>query len=402
MDITFLLIISVGILIMLIIVLGLIYLKMYIDERNKNGKPEEGKNGKPAGKSSAKSAGNYTQQSIFNFMEFDTIEDNMIVQKDGKRFLMVVECQGVNYDLMSEMEKTAVESGFQQFLNTLRHQVQLYVQTRTINLEESLQTYKKKLDEIKIELDNEEMKYNQMAYSSDYSQEEKDKQNMVLLRNRNLYEYGKDIIYYTEKMSLNRSVLRKQYYVIIPYYSSETGSDLLDKSEIQNIAFSELYTRAQSIIRTLTSCSILGKVLDSYELADLLYSSYNRDESETYGLEKALRAGYDELYSTSQDVIEKRMKALDGEVEKRAYELAENAVSEANAERLRKLAKKEKSIDELINDMAQVIVNENEQYLGPEMTAAAIKKVQSKRSTKEKGGEGNVKEKQKSQARMAG
>ena len=65
----------------------------------------------------------YNKQSIFDFMEFDKIEDNMIIQKNGKRFLMVVECQGVNYDLMSKMEKIGVEEGFQQFLNTLRHPI---------------------------------------------------------------------------------------------------------------------------------------------------------------------------------------------------------------------------------------------------------------------------------------
>ena len=43
----------------------------------------------------------YTKESIYNFMEFDKVEDDMIIQKNGNRFLMVVECQGVNYDLMS-------------------------------------------------------------------------------------------------------------------------------------------------------------------------------------------------------------------------------------------------------------------------------------------------------------
>ena len=38
-------------------------------------------------------------------MEFESIEDNMIVQKKGKRFLMIVKCQGINYDLMSGVEK---------------------------------------------------------------------------------------------------------------------------------------------------------------------------------------------------------------------------------------------------------------------------------------------------------
>ena len=76
----------------------------------------------------------YSKQSIMNFMEFDKIEDNMIVQRKGRRYLMVVECQGVNYDLMSNVEKVAVEEGFQQFLNTLRHPIQIYIKTRMNDL----------------------------------------------------------------------------------------------------------------------------------------------------------------------------------------------------------------------------------------------------------------------------
>ena len=94
-----------------------------------------------------KSAVIYTPESIIDFMDFEKIEDNMIVQKRG-RFLMVVECQGINYDLMSEMEQASVEQGFISFLNTLRHPVQLYIQTRTINLERSIEGYKNKLRDI--------------------------------------------------------------------------------------------------------------------------------------------------------------------------------------------------------------------------------------------------------------
>ena len=42
----------------------------------------------------------YSKQSIFNFMNFDKIEDNMIVKKERQKYLMVIECQGINYDLM--------------------------------------------------------------------------------------------------------------------------------------------------------------------------------------------------------------------------------------------------------------------------------------------------------------
>ena len=73
--------------------------------------------------------------SIYEFMEFDEIQDNMIVRKNGKQYVMVLKCKGINYDLLSEDEKNAVESGFIEFLNTLRYPIQLYVQTRTLNFD---------------------------------------------------------------------------------------------------------------------------------------------------------------------------------------------------------------------------------------------------------------------------
>ena len=60
---------------------------------------------------------------------------------------MVLECQGVNYDLMSSVEKVAVEEGFLQFLNSLRYPIQIYVQSRTVDLTKSLDGYRKKLKE---------------------------------------------------------------------------------------------------------------------------------------------------------------------------------------------------------------------------------------------------------------
>ena len=77
----------------------------------------------------------YTSENIKKFMDFDDIKDNMIIQKDGKRLVMVIKCQGVNYDLMSSIEKVGVEQGFIQFLNTLTRPIQLYVQARKVNLE---------------------------------------------------------------------------------------------------------------------------------------------------------------------------------------------------------------------------------------------------------------------------
>lgn len=181
----------------------------------------------------------YTPESILDFMDFEKIEDNMIIQKRGK-FLMVVECQGINYDLMSEMEKASVEQGFISFLNTLRHPVQLYIQTRTINLERSIDGYKSKLKDIERKYLNIQDQYKNILKSKEATLEDVEKIKYELVKQQNLKEYTEDIIRDIERQSLNRSILSKRYYVIVPCYQSEIEAGDFDKSEVENMAFSEL------------------------------------------------------------------------------------------------------------------------------------------------------------------
>ena len=341
----------------------------------------------------------FAVESVFDFMEFDKIEDNMIIQKKGNKYIMVVECQGINYDLMSEVEKNGVEEGFIQFLNTIRYPIQIYTQTRTINLEGSIQTYKNKVKSIEDTLEKQEIQYKGMVSSGQYTKEQLDKAYYTLTKQRNLAEYGKDIIYNTERMSLNKNVLNKKYYVIIPYYPEDTEQKDFDKQEIQNMAFSELYTRCLSVLRTLAVCGINGRILNSNDLIDLLYVAYNRDEQETFGLDKAMQAGYDELYSTAPDVLDKKMKALDDKIEQEAFKMANSTVFEAKSEKQKKLKQKEENKEDLIEKMAKLIIAQNSATIGRDVATEAqnkIDKESAKRKMKEEGGtKENVQEKTK-------
>lgn len=340
---------------------------------------------------------NYTKESIFKFMEFDGIEDNMILQKGGKRFLMVIECQGVNYDLMSGLEKNSVEQGFLQFLNTLRYPIQIYVQTRTVNLGASINTYKERVDDISKQYAEKQMQYNQKIRSGQYTDEELSKEKYELIRQRNLYEYGIDIINNTERMSLNKNILSKHYYVIIPYYPDEASNGAYQQDEITSLAFSELYTKAQSIISSLAVCGINSKILDSTELAELLYVAYNRDESEMFNLRRAMNAGYEDLYSTAPDVLNKRMKELDIKIEQDAIKKANETIYDVieDNEKQRKIKQKEAELDELIDQMAKALIEENKRSIGEDTAEAAIEKIDkdSKKKTKEGGEEDGKKTK---------
>ena len=235
-----------------------------------------------------KFTGELTTESIYEFMEFEEIVDNMIVRKKGQQYVMILQCNGVNYDLMSEDEKIAVEEGFVQFLNTLRFPIQLYIQSRTLNLRDIIGEYKARVDALNLEIDKLDSKIAQAKMQGNKALREK----LEFERRRkiNILEYGISITDYVEKLSSNKNVLQQKTYVIVSYFVAEIGGgiDKYSKEEIYNMCFSELYTRCQNIASALGTSQITSKILDSEELAELLYIAYNRDEAEFLQFSKAL------------------------------------------------------------------------------------------------------------------
>ena len=374
--------ISLVVLVSVFFVLLVILLVLMLKERNQSKSKHTGNNGIPEENKNVKKDIEYTKNSIFSFMEFDKIEDNMIVRKNGRQYIMVIECQGVNYDLMSGLEKNSVEQGFLQFLNTLRYPIQLYIQTRTVNLGSSINRYKTRVNSIRNEYMRKQMEYNSMINTDEYTAREINNARFELVKAQNLYEYGLDIVNNTEKMNLNKNILKKHYYVVLSHVPEENTNAGYDAEEIKSMAFSDLYTKAQALISSLGVCDVAGKVLDSEELAELLYIAYNRDESETYQLDNALKAGVDELYSTAKNVLDKRMEEIDAEISTQANITANDAAVEAmmNQDKVRRAKQREERMNQLINEMAKDLLDENEQILGEDVVKDAKKIIDKKKA----------------------
>lgn len=291
--------------------------------------------------------------SLYDFMEFDEIKDGMIIRKNREQYVMVVRCRGVNYDLMSEEEKNAVEAGFVQFLNTLRSSIQLYVQTSSLNFREITATYQKRIDTMRKEISR--LQINLKEAERRMQNEKARKIAYEIRRRQNVLEYGADIADYIGRMGSNKNILQQKNYMIISFYKSELGrTDTLSQDELDNMCFSELYTRTQTAVRSLSTCGVAGKILDSEELAELLYIAYNRDDSELIQLSSALNAQYDSLYSTSKDVVEKRKEQINEMIENEAVELATNSIDKADA-RIRKMLENK---DQMVLDKAMEIIDE--------------------------------------------
>ena len=78
------LVIIAGVMVTLLVVLAVVYLKMKLKEKEKEEGLEKKTNTQTAQKDESKMK-QYTVNSVFDFMEFEKIEDNMIVQKKRKK-----------------------------------------------------------------------------------------------------------------------------------------------------------------------------------------------------------------------------------------------------------------------------------------------------------------------------
>lgn len=369
----------------LLMILALLYYKKRNEEMKLMNADQIGGDGASLANSESKSVPKtktYTLDNVSKFMEFTTITDNMIVVKEGLKYIMVVECQGINYDLMSEAEKNGIEQGFVEFLNTIRYPVQIYTQTRTVNLEDSITNYTKKVDAIQLEYEKLHAQYNQAVKSERFTEQQLNQMYFELTKQRNLLEYGRDIIYTTQRMSQNKNVLDKKYYVVIPYYLETALDSHYSKEEKKDQAFSELYTRAQATIRSLAVCGVNGEILTSEELAELLYVAYNRDEAEVFGIDKAIKAGYDELYSTAEDVLDKKMRSLDDQIADAALKKAKEVVNEVRSDKEKALREKQENQEDYISELAKMVIEQNDKIIGEDVADEARSRID--REAKEK------------------
>jgi len=278
--------------------------------------------------------------------------------------------------LMSEQEKISVEAGFVQFLNTLRFPIQLYIQSRTLNLRDIIEGYKARVDTLTVDISKLEAKIAQARTNGNRALREKFE--FERRRKINILEYGMSITDYVEKLSANKNVLQQKTYVVLSYYTAElgTGLDKYSKEEIYNMCFSELYTRCQNVASALATSQVSSTILDSEQLAELLYIAYNRDESEMVNLSKAIDSQYDSLYSTGKDVLQKKQEKLDQEINIAAIDLATDSILKADKQKQIEELELKINKEERIKEKANELLDSYQNQLDPRVFSLAKQEIE--------------------------
>lgn len=204
--------------------------------------------------------------STQNTLLFSEMRENMIIMSDGS-FRAVVECQSINFDLMSAREREGVEFSYQNFLNSLYFPVQILIRSRRVDIG----PYLDRLAEIRRNQDN-------------------------MLLNVLMDDY----MDFIDVLAQEANIMDKSFYVVVPYY--QKGDESVTKQQAKGLfnsffsgkkeasvtkidqatyakAKDEIKNRLDSVMSGMFQMGVKSRQLNTRELGELLYVSYNPDTS---------------------------------------------------------------------------------------------------------------------------
>ena len=304
-------------LIFTVILIGvMIYVFMLDGDKSKIPTKDAIKKGKDKKTSSSKNFGKnmYSTQDRINIKKIKSIgdgDDGSLIVKNDDSYVGVIEVYGVNYNLLSTRERLVLEEVFQTMINGLDYPIQLYIQSRRIDIENYNNIYEKRLEELSENLKQERNKLALQSANPYMHEEILDIENNII-RLENQIEYGKQVVEFINNFASYSNILEKRYYIAIPY--RYTG-DIKDENEKFITAYNTIANRANSIIAALSRGNLTGKFLNGYELSELLYVAYNKKDSSKYKFDRALMSGFSNFIVTSRPVefkiLEEKEKELD-------------------------------------------------------------------------------------------
>lgn len=165
------------------------------------------------------------------------VEDSVLILPNNE-YRIIIETSSINFHLMSEDEQDAVVDIYKAFLNSLSFPIQIVQKVRALDLDDYLQSFKAK----------------------------KDKETVKVYKSQ-IDGYTK----YVKSLVKTNKILSRQFYIVIPYHAK--GKETLE------IAREQLANRLAIAEKGLGNVGIKTRLLNSLELLDLFYSSYNATDA---------------------------------------------------------------------------------------------------------------------------
>jgi type IV secretory pathway VirB4 component len=196
--------------------------------------------------------------STQEFVPIDRVRDGIVILKTGELRAILL-TSSLNLGLKSEDEQQAVLSQFQNFLNSLDFPVEIFVQSRKLNIK----PYMDLLQERSLEV----------------------KEDLLKIQ---IHEYMGFITKFTEESN----IMTKHFFITIPYFNQEgqtINSSLLsfsksNQSKNQETGFDaariQLEQRTATVLQGLSRFGVRAQKLGTEEIVELFYKLFNPSEGD--------------------------------------------------------------------------------------------------------------------------
>ena len=199
------------------------------------------------------------EKSTEQFVNIQEIRGPLVIVRDGS-LRVVVLAHATNFEFKSEDEKIGILSGFKDFLDSVDFPIQIVMQSRKLNIE----PYIKNIEATFATIDNELLR----VQASEYAR-------------------------FVKGLTELQTIVSKRFYIIIPYYLSESSVGKTGiKERLKDLFIAKKHTKELSdqeldkyvtqldqriaVVRMgIERIGVRTDILDRDELIDLFYKYYN-------------------------------------------------------------------------------------------------------------------------------
>ena len=177
---------------------------------------------------------NENSQSMQNWLPFDRIMEKGVIKIMENEYIKIIKIIPINYNLKSDLEKSAILNSYKTFLKTCNFDIQILIQSNREDLSKHISNIEEK---VKIE------------------------------QNSNLTKISKNYIEFIKKVNQEKNSVSKNFYIVI-----KNENKLKD----EQIVISELEEKYFKIKESLSRCG--NKVIqieEKEETKEILFSFFN-------------------------------------------------------------------------------------------------------------------------------
>lgn len=176
-------------------------------------------------------------------IQIKEVKDDILILPNHE-YRIVVETTSINFELKSEEEQDVLIDSFQNFLNSLPSPIQVLIRVREVDID----SYLAKISKGKL-TEKEKVYKDQLD---------------------NYCEFIGNLV-------SGSKILSRRFYVVIPYHHLDSNKDF-------NLIKEQMHLQRDIVLRGLEKLGMRASALDSLEILELFYSSYNPNQIKTLEL----------------------------------------------------------------------------------------------------------------------